>query len=261
MSAGRRISSVVARTLRAPVRLASAAAASGGLYVGVKLERRLLQIGEARSEAYVRAWARSILRSFGVEVVVDPPGHKPVELLERAARLVVANHRSMVDILLMLDLFGGHLLARGDMAGWPFIGEMAKTAGTLFVDRQDPSSGAGAVQRIRDHLKQGKTIGLFPEGTTFPDDEVRPFHGGAFIALSRAQGEVLPVGIAYADPSSHYGTESFTEHAKRLLAADRTRVAVAVGPPIPAKGLTSSALRDRSHAEVQALVHRARRLL
>jgi len=248
-------------TLRAPVRLAAAGTAAIGLYVGVKLEHRFLQIGDVRAESYTRAWARSILRSFGVEMVVDPRGPKPVEVLPRTARLVVSNHRSMVDVLVLLDLFGGHLLARGDMANWPLVGEMAKTAGTLFVDRQDPSSGAGAVQRIRDHLKQGKTIGLFPEGTTFPDDEVRPFHGGAFIALSRAQGEVVPVGLAYADPSSHYVDETFAEHAKRLLIADRTRVAVAVGAPIPSKGLTSSALRDRSREQVQALVRRARSLL
>jgi 1-acyl-sn-glycerol-3-phosphate acyltransferase len=134
-------------------------------------------------------------------------------------RLVVANHRSTIDILLMLHLFGGQLLARGDMATWPGIGVMARRAGTLFVRRDDPASGAGAVQRMRERLRRGITIGVFPEGTTFHGDEVREFQPGAFVAIARERGIVLPVGIAYERDDAIYGDEPIVDHLKRLAQA------------------------------------------
>ena len=57
--------------------------------------------------------------------------------------LVVANHRSIVDIPLLLSLTGGHMLSRGhDEAAW--FGEIADLAGTIYVNQNDPASGANA---------------------------------------------------------------------------------------------------------------------
>ena len=96
--------------------------------------------------------------------------------------LVVANHRSTADILVLLRAFGGHMVSRADLARWPLVGVAARAVGTVFVDRANAASGANAVRAIRDRLAEGHTVIVFPEGTTFPDDEVRPFHAGAFVA-------------------------------------------------------------------------------
>ena len=158
----------------------------------------------------------------------------------------------------MLDLFGGNLLARGDMADWPAIGVMARRAGTLFVDPTDPASGAAAVQRIRERLRRGITISVFPEGTTFEGDEVRPFQAGAFVAIARERGEVLPVGIAYETPEAIYGDEPVLDHMKRLVRAPSTRVAVSIGSPVGASATGVASLASAMRSEVQSLVHRAR---
>ncbi len=242
--------------VRMPARAGASAAISGALAAGLAIEERVRAVDDARRDVYVQAWARGILRSLRVELVVEGAPAKADR-----PHLAVANHRSTVDIFLMLHLFGGHLLARGDMAGWPVVGTLAKMAGTLFVDRSDAASGAAAVRRVKDRLEKGRTIGVFPEGTTFHGDEVRPFHAGAFMAITRVRGEVTPVGVAYEDPSLHYVDEPIGEHFRKLLAAERTRVAVVVGEKIPAAGHTISALRDRAQEEVQRLVHRARTLV
>jgi 1-acyl-sn-glycerol-3-phosphate acyltransferase len=159
----------------------------------------------------------------------------------------------------LLSLFGGSLLARGDMADWPVIGVLARRAGTLFVDRSDPASGAAAVQRIRERLRSGVTVGVFPEGTTFPGDDVREFQGGAFIAIARESGDVVPVGIAYERPDAVYGDEPVMDHMKRLVRAPSIRVGVAVGSPVEApRQIRSLAVRLRD--DVQSLVHKARAL-
>ena len=206
-----------------------------------------------RQQAYVRRWARSMLRLLRVELEVvgrDEGSAQP--------RLVVANHRSTLDILIMLDLFGGQLLARNDMATWPAIGVLARRAGTLFVDRDSPASGASAVRTMRERLRRKITLCVFPEGTTFDGDEVREFRAGSFLAIVREHGHVLPVGLAYQEPEAVYGDEPVLDHMKRLVRTPQFRVCAAIGTPRQADGADVKTLAQATRDDVQRLVHRAR---
>jgi lyso-ornithine lipid O-acyltransferase len=157
---------------------------------------------------------------------------------------------------LMLQHFGGSVLARHDLAGWPVLGRAAREGGTIFVDRHDPRSGVKAVREIRRRLRAGSTVSVFPEGTTHAGDEVRPFQGGAFAAVSGLDAEIVPVGVAY-DLGAEFVDEGFAEHLQRVARRPRTRVALCVGEGRPA-------LRDRdamaqdARTVVQTLVRSAR---
>jgi lyso-ornithine lipid O-acyltransferase len=247
--------------LRPALRALGAASASGAAVAAYVLDGGVRPMTEARRDAYVCAWARAMRRALAVDLVVHPPGRLPRDEPHTRPRLVVTNHRSTLDIPIMLELFGGHLLARGDMAEWPVVGAMARLAGTLFVDREDPQSGASAVLRIREKLRSGRSVTVFPEGTTFPGDDVRPFHAGAFIPIARERGEVWPAGIAYASEDAVYGDEPIGAHMKRLTQTPQIRVAVAVGTPMSAAGLGVQALCAEAHAAVTGLVVEARGLL
>jgi 1-acyl-sn-glycerol-3-phosphate acyltransferase len=176
-------------------------------------------------------------------------------------RLVVANHRSTADILVLLRAFGGHMVSRGDLTRWPLVGAAARAVGTLFVERSNAVSGAQAVRAIRDRLAEGHTVIVFPEGTTFPDDEVRPFHTGAFIGAVRGGAEILPVGLAYGKGSgAAFVNESFPAHLARMAAARPSKVVMCVGEPLAVpEDARAAPLRDLAHAEVQRLVRDARR--
>jgi lyso-ornithine lipid O-acyltransferase len=231
---------------------------SGAMLAALTVEQRVRPVSDERLDAYVRSWARSLLRLLQVDLKLEAAptafekGNEP--------RLVVANHRSTVDILLMLHLFGGNLLARGDMASWPAIGALARRAGTVFVDREDPASGAAAVQRMRERMRRGITVCVFPEGTTFAGDSVREFQAGAFIAIAKEKGVVTPVGIAYETHDAIYGDEPVGRHMKRIAQARSIGVAVAVGTSFSAAGAGVRSLAERARGEVQALVGRARGL-
>jgi len=206
---------------------------------------------------WVGAWSGALLGMFGVRAIIQgaPPAPGP-------GRLVAANHRSTADILLLLQTFGGHMVSRADLAGWPLVGAAARSVGTLFVDRSSASSGATAVRTIRTRLVAGDTVIVFPEGTTFPDDEVRPFHAGAFVAAARSDAEVIPVGLAYQRGSgAAFVNESFAAHLSRMAAAPPSRVALCIGEPIPVSRARASDLRDAAHTEVQRLVRDARALV
>lgn len=238
---------------RAALRTSALLSLSGAMAAALAVEERTRGVEWPRREAYVQRWARTCLRILGVEVVVrggvPPRTGRP--------RVVVANHRSTLDVFVLLATFGGHLLAKGEMEHWPITGVLATMAGTLFVDRDDPRSGAAAIRAMKERLAAGEIVAVFPEGTTFDDDEVRPFHAGAFAAISRVRGEVLPVGIAYGSRDGHYRDEPIGAHWARAAGARKTRVVVEVGSIVPA-GKSIGGLADECRAAVQAAVHRAR---
>lgn len=253
-----------ARTeLRRAMRVAGFGALTAGMLPGMLAHQAVARAagaasGDAVRDGWVGAWCGALLAMFGVRVVTPGPW-----LPSGRPRLIVSNHRSTADILILLRAFGGRMVSRADLAGWPLIGFAARSAGTVFVDRSDAASGASALRSMRTHLASGSSVIVFPEGTTFPDDEVRPFQPGAFLAAARAGVDVLPVGLAYQTGSgAAFFGEAFRAHLARMAAAEPSRVAMCVGPLIEAGSRPRAAdLRARAHAAVQELVHQARRLV
>jgi 1-acyl-sn-glycerol-3-phosphate acyltransferase len=207
---------------------------------------------------WVFGWSSVLLRLFGLSVVTTGQSRACGR-----GRLVVANHRSTADILLLLRAFRGTVVSRADLARWPLFGAAARSVGTLFVERADAVSGATAVRAIQSRLAEGATVIVFPEGTTFAEDRVRPFRSGAFVAALRSGASVVPVGLAYASGSgAAFVNESFTSHLLRMAGAPPSRVAMCIGEDIQTDaGATAALLRERTHAEVQQLVAEARRIV
>lgn len=224
------------------------------------LEAELRALGRPPEEApaifaeRLDRWAADVLRDFRVEPRIEgalPPRPAP------GPRLVLANHRSFLDIPLMLRLFGGHHLSRADVADWPVVGRAARRTGTLFVERGDGRSGAQAVRDLRRALRERRTLLVFAEGGTFAGDEVQPFRAGALVAARGIPDvEVVPVGVAYP-PRLDWHRIPMTEHLRRTAARPTIPVGVAVGParPVPRDPRTGL---PALQAEVQDLVRRAR---
>lgn len=257
MNPGTRVSQEVRRAAR----IAGFGALTGAMLPGLMAHQRVT--AEERRDAvrrrWVGVWADALLRIFGVSAIVRSGAEVAAP---GRGRLVVANHRSTADVLLLLRTFGGRMVSRADLSGWPLVGAAARAAGTLFVDRANAASGATAVRAIRSRLVAGDTIIVFPEGTTFPDDEVRPFHAGAFVAAARSDADIVPVGFAYQTGSgAAFVGETFPAHLARMAAASPSRVALCVGDAVPSGSSKSSELRDVAHAEVQRLVGEARQLV
>ncbi len=210
-------------------------------------------------DTWTRRWSGSLLRLFGVKVEVSASGGAELRASGGRGRLVVANHRSAIDIAVLLHTFGGFVVSRADLAGWPLVGAAARRTGTIFVDRASKSSGARALREVKARLGAGGTVSVFPEGTTFSDDDVRPFHKGALAGGVRSGAEIVPVGIAYATGSAViFHQPTFLAHLKDAAEGDGAHVAVVVGAPIPIDGLALDEVASRARDAVQALVAEAR---
>jgi 1-acyl-sn-glycerol-3-phosphate acyltransferase len=249
------------KSVRRAARAAGFAAITGTMLPAFALREALSSEADREGvrDRWVRRWSEALLRLFAIEATIErfpepPPGR---------GRLVVANHRSTIDIGLLLRTFGGYMVSRADLSTWPLVGDAARKVGTVFVDRSSAESGASAIRSIRQLLVAGRTVCMFPEGTTFEGDDVRPFHPGAFVAALHTRAEVVPVGIAYERGSgAAFVNETFLAHLARMAGTPHTRVALAVGTPLPVPERARAAtLRDATHAAVQALVGEARAIV
>ena len=249
--------------LRQAIRAAGFGAMTLGAGTGVFLQFALSRDEANRWKArdfWTRTWSRGLLALFDVHP--RPHGDPGVPGVGRGqGRIVAANHRSIIDIAVLLADFGGAMISRADIAGWPVIGYAARSAGTIFVDRGSKQSGAQAIAAMVERLQACDTVCIFPEGTTFEDDAVRPFRAGAFVAAQRAGVPVIPVGLAYPlDSGAAYGGETFLSHLARLAASRRTGVFIEIGAALEADpDEPVEAFAERCRAEVQRLVDAARR--
>ena len=238
----------------APLRGAAAAAWTASLLGGVTAHCRLVPEAarEGAFDRWLRVWSRGLLRTGGVELEVL--GNAPAR--SNKARLIVANHRSALDIPILLHLFGGSIVSRGDLANWPLLGAAARSAQTIFVDRESGTSRLGALRAIREQLARGRTVTVFPEGGAFPGDEIRPFHPGSLAATRGLDVEVLPVGFAYPI-GSEFVEDSFLDHAQNLAMRPSTRVVLAVGSPVQCD-TTPAKFATFLQEQVQELTQQAR---
>ncbi len=241
------------KELRSGLRLARFAGTCAGTLAAYEVAIRAA--GEHRHDDLFRftrtILVRQILRSLGVQT--HSRGIAPTAT---RARLVVANHRTAADVGVVVSHAPGYFLSRGDIAEWPVLGSIAMHAGTIFVDRGSGHSGAKAIRTIRKLLKAGETVIVFPEGTTFPGDELRPFSAGAFAAARGIDAEILPVGLAYP-PGVEWAGVDFLTHVRAVSERHRTPVAVEIGTPFCGQG-TSAEMAQRAHDAVGRLVSMAR---
>jgi len=208
-------------------------------------------------------WSRAILRIYNLHIeahgayVEDGriyPGCSP----DGVGRIFVMNHRSSMDIPIVLRYFQAHVISRHDLASWPLIGRSARRVGTLFVDRSSRRSGASVLKEVARVLRVGEGVAMFPEGTAFAGDEVHEFRPGAFNAARRTGAQIVPVGIAYGDEAAYYRKEPFLTHIQRVGSLPQLRVALEIGEPLETGGRSSVEMKNLARECVQELVTRAR---
>ena len=143
----------------------------------------------ARRPAVVKAFSRALLASLGLRLAVRGklrPG------------LLVANHVSWVDVVLMTALDGEvRIVSKREVQGWPVIGSLAAAMGAIFLDRSSPKGLPGAVDQVADAMRHGGTVVVFPEATTTCGACRVPMRPAFFQAAVDAGVRVTPIALGF----------------------------------------------------------------
>lgn len=160
----------------------------------------------------------------------------------RRPYMVVANHESFVDILLIAHLpFEMKWLAKSDFFAYPLVGWMMRMAGDIRLIRSDRGSRDGALAAMRDRLSKQVSVMVFPEGTRSASGELGQFRDGAFAVAIEAGVPILPLAVI--------GTrDALVKHDWRFGSSNAE---VRVLDPIPVGPETEVAeLRDRTRTAI-----------
>ena len=92
-----------------------------------------------------------------------------------ARGLLVCNHVSYVDILVLVSLAPAVFVAKREVKSWPVMGLLAQLSGTVFIDRQRRTHVGEVNDEIQSALDDGALVVVFPEGTSSDGRTVLPF--------------------------------------------------------------------------------------
>jgi lyso-ornithine lipid O-acyltransferase len=196
---------------------------------------------------FARIYWRVFARLIGIRVrVVGTPARR-----SGGRRVVyVSNHSSWVDVPVIGGVLDGCFVAKGDVAGWPVIGTIARLGRSAFVSRSRATTGKER-DAMRAKLKAGDNLILFPEGTSSDGSRVLPFRT-SFFAIAEARenedrGELpliqpvsvvydrlggLPAGRASRPVFAWYGDMDIASHFWRLAQHIGLRATVLLHTPL-----------------------------
>ena len=213
-----------------------------------------------RKRALIRRWSQTLLRLMNVEARV----HGAIEA-HGGNVLVVANHVSWLDIVVLNAHRPSRFIGKSELARWPVVGHLIRGTGTLFIERARRHDTHRVNRSAADALAAGDVVTVFPEGTTTDGTTVLRVPGSLLQPTVDAGGHVLPVAIRYHDADGalsfapeYVGDTSFATSFWRVCGERRLGVELFAAPALPARTRHRRELaRDAEDAIRTALAVRA----
>ncbi|MGD0789635.1 MAG: lysophospholipid acyltransferase family protein [Terracidiphilus sp.] len=196
--------------------------------------------------------SRLVLKALGVHYQVEgqPPTHG----------LVVCNHLSYIDILVIAAAMPCFFVAKMEIRGWPFFGMAARSNGTIFVDRGSLASAMTVAEQMTERLKLPIQVPvlLFPEGTSTDGSQVIRFHSRLIDPATSIGAPISTAAIGYLIEGGvderelcWYGDESFATHLWKVLGTAGFSAHLRFGQPRVYTDRRVAA--DETRAEIEAM--------
>jgi len=183
-----------------------------------------------------------------VHVVGHPVRDRPV--------LLVSNHVSWADILVIGSVMPVAFVAKREVGDWPLVGATARLQRTVFVDRARRHQTAATISQIVDRMAEGIPVVLFAEGTSSDGNRVLPFRTALIGAVRDACAHTkigksaliqpmsicyvgtqgLPMGRQHRHLVAWYGALEFVPHFKEFIERTAVDAVVTFGEAFPAEG-------------------------
>ena len=190
-------------------------------FVGPKTKR------PARA-AWLQRATRRHLKIFNFKTEVSGPAP--------TGGLIVSNHLSYLDILVLSSVTPAVFVSKADVRRWPVFGWLAALGGTVFIERERRTH-VGAVNReIESALSDAVPVVVFPEGTSSDGKNILPFRSPLLEPVAGGAHEISTSWIHYtlgdgdaAQEICYWGDHTFFPHLLNLLDKQKIRARVCFG--------------------------------
>ncbi len=158
-------------------------------------------------------------------------GEVQIELPETQGRgiLLISNHRSHLDVFILLSRISGiRILAKKSLFKIPFLSLMMRTSRQIGVERGRLDAWVLAMVEVRQRLRQGERVHVFPEMTRCAPGfkGLQPFTAGPFLAALQEDAVVIPLVFKDTDcvwPKGQHGINFRRPVQVRTLSPVRAR--------------------------------------
>jgi 1-acyl-sn-glycerol-3-phosphate acyltransferase len=209
-------------------------------FLAIPIQAILLAVPGTLKVRFARFYWAIFCRLFGVRVRVVG---KPCEASGRPV-IFVSNHSSWLDVGVLGAQLKACFVAKEDVASWPLVNLIARLGRTVYVRRQRAST-FDETQAMRQRLRAGDNLILFPEGTTSDGSRVLPFRS-SFLAVTDGNPAPLvqPISIVYDRLAglpavrstrpifAYYGDMSIGPHYWRLAQCHGVRATIVLHDPV-----------------------------
>jgi 1-acyl-sn-glycerol-3-phosphate acyltransferase len=163
----------------------------------------------------------------------------------RGPAVLVANHASLIDILVLFALYRPYKwVSKAENFRLPFVGWNMHLNGYVPLTRGDRESVVSMLSRCGTLLRRGNPVLFFPEGTRTTSGALQPFKDGAFELAVEHGVPVIPIAV-------HGTGRALPKHG--LVLREHVDCHVEVLPPLdPATGGDVAGLRDATRERIAA---------
>lgn len=165
-----------------------------------------------QQERIIRFWCKGLLSIF--EISVEVTGLES-NLVNQKKYLMVANHISWMDIIVIQSIKPCIFVAKSDVASWPLFGWVAQMTGTIFIKRDKISDIKKALKKMKRRLIK-RSVCIFPEGTSTNGRYLLPFKSNLFQSSIDTQKSILPICLRYEQNNSYTDKTAFVDDMSLL---------------------------------------------
>lgn len=136
----------------------------------------------------IKFWMKIQVKFLGIKL-------EEIGTLDTSSDIVMMNHQSLLDIIVMEHLHPKHLawVAKKEITDLFFFGHIIKAPKMISIDRENKTGIIHLIKEAKDRLSKGRPIAMFPEGTRSDGHNMLKFKPGAKILANKLNLKVQPV--------------------------------------------------------------------
>jgi 1-acyl-sn-glycerol-3-phosphate acyltransferase len=169
---------------------------------------------------------KTMMKVLGITVTTEGNYH-------HGNYLFISNHRCYLDPIAQSQHILALAVAKAEVRDIPIMGYGVSITGVHFVKRESNKSRKETRSNITKTILEGKSILIYPEGTTIKTPTTGEFKPGTFKMAAKDKVQIVPIAIEYGHEGDPWvGPDSMPIHFFKNFGKKNKRIEIHYGEPM-----------------------------